>query len=440
MKPLHSCLFAAGITFGSVGTSWAQNVTLNLPYQLSPSYANTLVGPYAGNYSMTGVENSYLGNYAGNSTTTGNFNAIVGTYAGFNTTSGYNNVFVGARAGFSSLAGLHNVIIGDSAGFNNLASGNVFMGSRAGFATQTGAQNTFLGYQSGYSNAASGNTFVGYRSGMSNTAGQFNTFLGNQADAGAEGLVNATAVGSNTRVYVSNAVVLGNGANVGIGTSAPTARLHVNSGVRDKSGLRLEELNADDVVSRSTNKFLTVDGDGNVILATYANSGREAAVESLWQRSGRFLQSLNDDAVIIGQNVSKTPTGYRLYVQEGILTEKVRVAVKNTRDWSDYVFAPSYKLYSLAEVEQYIKANQHLPGLLSAKQMVEQGNDLHRTDAKLLEKIEELTLYSIQLEKENQQQQAVNRQQAEALQAIQQEQAQLKQLMQQVLSGFSKRK
>lgn len=50
--------------------------------------------------------------------------------------------------------------------------------------------------------------------------------------------------------------------------------------------------------------------------------------------------------------------------------------------------------------------------------MVEHGNDLHQTDAKLLEKVEELTLYSIQLEKENQEQRAINQQQAEELHQI----------------------
>ncbi len=79
--------------------------------------------------------------------------------------------------------------------------------------------------------------------------------------------------------------------------------------------------------------------------------------------------------------------------------------MKNTAEWSDKVFAPSYSLRPLAEVAQYIDTHQHLPGIPSAQQMVEQGNDLHKTDANLWEKIEELTLYSIQLEKTNQQQQ-----------------------------------
>ena len=64
--------------------------------------------------------------------------------------------------------------------------------------------------------------------------------------------------------------------------------------------------------------------------------------------------------------------------------------------------APNYKLATLSQVEAQIQPTGHLPGVSSTQQMVEQDNELHKTDAKLLEKMEELTLYSIQLEKQNQ--------------------------------------
>jgi hypothetical protein len=92
-----------------------------------------------------------------------------------------------------------------------------------------------------------------------------------------------------------------------------------------------------------------------------------------------------------------TPGDYDLYVAEGILTEKVKVAVRNTGDWSDYVFQKDYKLPSLTQLGKFIEQNKHLPGVPSSEEMVKNGNDLGKTDAKLLEKIEELTLYIIQL-------------------------------------------
>src|SRR5690606_910854 len=91
---------------------------------------------------------------------------------------------------------------------------------------------------------------------------------------------------------------------------------------------------------------------------------------------------------------------YRLFVEDGILTEKVKVAVKNTSDWADYVFADEYKLMPLEQVEKFVKENNHLPNVPSAVEVVESGIDVAKMDAKLLEKIEELTLYIIQQQKE----------------------------------------
>jgi len=95
------------------------------------------------------------------------------------------------------------------------------------------------------------------------------------------------------------------------------------------------------------------------------------------------------------------PGTYQLYVQGGILSEKVKVAVATSSDWSDYVFAKDYKLKSLKEVETFIQTNKHLPNIPSAQEVVKEGIDMAKMDAKLLEKIEELTLYMIEQDKKN---------------------------------------
>ncbi len=96
-----------------------------------------------------------------------------------------------------------------------------------------------------------------------------------------------------------------------------------------------------------------------------------------------------------------TPGDYGLYVAKGILTEKVKVAVATSANWADYVFNKDYKLLSLGEVEKYVKKNKHLPGVPSADEVVKEGVDVVAMDAKLLQKIEELTLYMIEMKKEN---------------------------------------
>lgn len=111
------------------------------------------------------------------------------------------------------------------------------------------------------------------------------------------------------------------------------------------------------------------------------------------------------NTIFAGQKVSigtiNMPGNYRLYVADGILTERIKVALESTGDWADYVFDEDYQLKSLGDVEKFVRKNKHLPGLPSAEELSKEGVDLVKMDAKLLEKIEELTLYMIALEKQN---------------------------------------
>ena len=81
---------------------------------------------------------------------------------------------------------------------------------------------------------------------------------------------------------------------------------------------------------------------------------------------------------------------------------RVQVDASNIT-WSDYVFAKDYNLNSLAEVENYINKHHHLPDVPSEQEVKTNGIDLAEMDAVLLRKIEELTLYVIELKKENEQ-------------------------------------
>ncbi len=140
--------------------------------------------------------------------------------------------------------------------------------------------------------------------------------------------------------------------------------------------------------------------------------------ESYWTLGNGRLSRAGNEPVVIGSGIAKVSGAYGLYVEKGILTEKVRVAVKNSSEWADYVFAPSYKLRKLEEVEAFIKSHGHLPGVPSAEQVVSEGVDMAKMDAKLLEKIEELTLYVIELEKKSEQIDALKKENAEMKQQI----------------------
>jgi hypothetical protein len=205
-----------------------------------------------------------------------------------------------------------------------------------------------------------------------------------------------------------------NTGNVGVGTSNPKEKLHIENGVirvtgpnnhggpmlllggnpaTDSGEWGIEHMPGSGLnfwrpfgVNNFGNYFMYLrDSDGHVGINTDKPTAR---------------LTVNGNALIGDPSLISLPAGYRLYVQEGILTERVKVALKNTADWSDFVFGSDYKLTSLSEVEDFVTRNRHLPGVPSAKEMVENGNDLGKTDAILLQKIEELYLHVIRLQKE----------------------------------------
>lgn len=115
----------------------------------------------------------------------------------------------------------------------------------------------------------------------------------------------------------------------------------------------------------------------------------------------RFIVKSNGNVGIGTTNFScSTCNGYRLFVRDGIRTEKIKVDVASTAGWADYVFATDYKLMPLYEVERYIDENQHLPEVPSAEEVVANGLDLKEMTTLLLKKIEELTLYTIDQQKQ----------------------------------------
>ena len=86
-------------------------------------------------------------------------------------------------------------------------------------------------------------------------------------------------------------------------------------------------------------------------------------------------------------------------VAKGILTEKVKIATVASAEWKDFVFDDGYKLRSLSEVESFIKDNKHLPEVPSSSEVEQNGYEMVKMDATLLQKLEEMTLYVIELQK-----------------------------------------
>ncbi|MCB0429437.1 MAG: hypothetical protein H6585_07100 [Flavobacteriales bacterium] len=198
-----------------------------------------------------------------------------------------------------------------------------------------------------------------------------------------------------TSTYIPLVLQDANGGYVGIGINTPKDKLDVGGNIRlNNNTLYLRAGTDNNHGLAYTNTFAGKAVDGPVcfgwnggVLAT-KNGGDKIALR--WDSNGK---------VIIG-NVS-TPGNYMLYVEKGILTEKLKIASSTTSYWADYVFALDYQLRSIEELETFVKENKHLPNVPSAKEVAADGIDIAKMDATLLEKIEELSLYVIQLKKEN---------------------------------------
>ena len=111
------------------------------------------------------------------------------------------------------------------------------------------------------------------------------------------------------------------------------------------------------------------------------------------------IVSIGLDATRMRQLADNTTSSepFKLFVSGGIRTEEVQIDLET--NWPDYVFADNYNLRPLSEVETFIQQNHHLPEVPSAQEVADNGILVGEMNATLLKKVEELTLYMIELEK-----------------------------------------
>ena len=189
--------------------------------------------------------------------------------------------------------------------------------------------------------------------------------------------------------------------NVGIGTTSPQEALQIgNEFVFHNGGAKV--LGRNWHWSGSQTEYL-INGFSNEMRfdngeISFRNSPSGTTGAAINWNSGLIIK--NDGKVGIGNPISY-PGNYYLYVKGGILTEKIKIAIDGSSAWADYVFKKGYKRMSLNEVESYISSYGHLPNVPTSEEVSANGLDLNDFQRILLEKIEELTLYMIELQKDN---------------------------------------
>ncbi|HZV70598.1 MAG TPA: hypothetical protein VFG10_13685 [Saprospiraceae bacterium] len=178
--------------------------------------------------------------------------------------------------------------------------------------------------------------------------------------------------------FVSDIVIEPQSGWVGIGTANPETRLNVIGGgdVGNGSGGYLQLGPEND---------LNVGFDNNEIQGRYMGE------------VSRLVLNNGGGPVQIGSAVA--PSGYSLSVNGKAICEELKIQASS--DWPDYVFHKAYSLRSLDELQNFITAHQHLPNIPDADTIEKNGIEVGDMQKRMMEKIEELTLYILQLEEKN---------------------------------------
>lgn len=207
--------------------------------------------------------------------------------------------------------------------------------------------------------------------------------------------------------------------NVGIGTTTPLTPLHVigkgsfGEAVTTTNAYRPLNLASSDAVMR----ILRVHATNAPAVELISRTSADGANIAYWdcyaepsdasfrirdrQGGGTGIDMVTVSHTTGNVGIGTTNTGpYKLAVEGKIGAREIKVTLANP--WADYVFNKSYQLRSLYNLEKFVQLNQHLPGIPSALEVKDAGGvELGNMNVKLLEKVEELTLYVIQLKKEN---------------------------------------
>lgn len=144
--------------------------------------------------------------------------------------------------------------------------------------------------------------------------------------------------------------------------------------------------------------------DTSLVIWSNSNANNYLVLQPSWGNTGVGTYTPNaklhlNGAMLVGSNSARIATGYAVSIDGRLMSEESTVL--NSTSWPDYVFEQDYKLMPLEEVEKHINLNKHLPNIPPASVIEKEGIQLGDMSKRLMEKVEELTLYLIEMKKEN---------------------------------------
>lgn len=179
--------------------------------------------------------------------------------------------------------------------------------------------------------------------------------------------------------------ILTNG-NMGIGTSAPQYKLNVAQDITMDQDINIAQFG----ITGAT------DNAKRLVMGYDVNGSGFGYIKAGWYNHGWTNLALQPLGGNVG--IGTTTPDSKLAVNGTIHSTEVKVDMNG---WPDYVFKPEYDLLPLSDVKNYIDKNQHLPEVPSAQEIAKDGLNLGEMNKLLIKKIEELTLYLIEIKKES---------------------------------------
>jgi hypothetical protein len=150
---------------------------------------------------------------------------------------------------------------------------------------------------------------------------------------------------------------------------------------------------------RFKNSALEINGSDNEVLRFRSSGGIEIDGVEAMRLSPNSVNFHRPVGIAQSIGVGTPPVnGYKLAVKGNILAKEIKV---NVNEWPDYVFDEDHDRMELSELEEFVKENKHLPGIPKASVVESEGMNVSEMQVKMMEKIEELTLYMLELKAEN---------------------------------------